>query len=200
MASKIDICNLALARLGEDATLASIDPPEGSAHADHCAQFYPIARNSLLELFDWSFATTRARLAALEIDSWEWAYAYARPSNCLRAISVLPETASMTSPSQPFVQGVADDTQVIFTNLEDATLRYTIRVTDTTRFSPLFVEALSILLASHLAGPILKGSAGQAESKAQQQAFFVFMGRAAVSDANQQSIQAVHSPDWIAGR
>lgn len=29
MASEIDICNLALARLGDEANVASIQPPEG---------------------------------------------------------------------------------------------------------------------------------------------------------------------------
>ena len=40
MASEVEICNLALARLGDAATVVSIDPPEGSAQAEHCAMFY----------------------------------------------------------------------------------------------------------------------------------------------------------------
>ncbi|MGL4265204.1 MAG: hypothetical protein ACRCTX_26570 [Afipia sp.] len=200
MASEVDICNLALARLGEDATLASIDPPEGSAHADHCARFYPIARDALLEMRTWSFATTRVTLAALTIDTWEWQYAYARPTNCVRALAVLPKTAISTDVTQPFAQGFADSGSVILTNQEDATLRYTARVTDTTHFPPLFVDALSILLASHLAGPILKGSAGQNESKAQMQVFMAFLGMSSTSDANQQHAQPAHVAPWMAAR
>lgn len=200
MASEIDICNLALARLGEEATLASIDPPEGSAHADHCARFYPIARDALLEMRTWSFATTRVYLAPRAIATWEWSYAYARPTNCVRALAVLPATAASTDVTQPFVQASADGTSVILTNQENATLRFTELITDTTRFSPLFVNALSILLASKLAGPILKGSAGQNESKAQMQAFMAFLAMASTSDANQQSVQPTHSAPWMAGR
>ena len=48
MATEVDICNLALAHLGDDATIASLNPPEGSAQAEKAARFYPIARNSLL--------------------------------------------------------------------------------------------------------------------------------------------------------
>ena len=59
MSSEIDICNLALARLGDDATVASIDPPEGSAQAEQCARFYSIARDTMLEMHDWRFATKR---------------------------------------------------------------------------------------------------------------------------------------------
>ena len=60
MASEVDICNLALSHLGDTATIASLDPPEGSAQAEHCARFYPIARDSLLEMHAWGFATSRA--------------------------------------------------------------------------------------------------------------------------------------------
>ena len=42
MASEIDIVNLALSRLGDDATVASLYPPEGSAQAEHGARFYPV--------------------------------------------------------------------------------------------------------------------------------------------------------------
>ena len=48
MPSEVDICNLALGHLGDSATVATIDPPEGSAQAEHCARFYPIARDARL--------------------------------------------------------------------------------------------------------------------------------------------------------
>ena len=65
MASEVDICNLALAHLGDSATVASINPPEGSAQAEMCQRFYPIARDSLLEMHNWGFATRRKALAQL---------------------------------------------------------------------------------------------------------------------------------------
>ena len=71
MSSVIDICNLALSHLGDTATVASIDPPEGSAQAEHCSRFYPVARDAMLELFNWKFATRRATLALLTADSWD---------------------------------------------------------------------------------------------------------------------------------
>ena len=33
MADAVSICNLALAHIGEEATIISLDPPEGSAEA-----------------------------------------------------------------------------------------------------------------------------------------------------------------------
>ena len=63
MASEVEICNLALARLGDAATVVSIDPPEGSAQAEHCAMFYPMARDTLLAQHPWGFAQRRVRPA-----------------------------------------------------------------------------------------------------------------------------------------
>lgn len=201
MASEIDICNLALAHLGDDATVASIDPPEGSAQAEHCARFYPIARDALLEIHDWKFATRRAALAQLVDDAFNWTYAYAPPSGALKLISVLPATASPDDEGQPFdTENQADGTPMILTDLESATLRYTARVTDTTKFSPLFVDALARLLASYLAGPILKGDVGKAEAKAQYAAFRAVLSQAEVSDANQRHGTPEHKPEWMAGR
>ena len=65
MASETDICNLALARLGDAALVSSISPPDGSAQAGHCAAFYPMVRDYLLERYAWSFSLTRAALTQL---------------------------------------------------------------------------------------------------------------------------------------
>ena len=69
MASAVDICNLALARLGDSATVASIDPPEGSAQSEHCARFYPLARRQIFEAHNWSFLIRREKLAPLHQES-----------------------------------------------------------------------------------------------------------------------------------
>ena len=73
-------------------------------------------------------------------------------------------------------------------------------MTDTTKFSPLFVDALAWLLASYLAGPVLKGDAGAAMSKACLQSFLLAFSNAKVSDANQRKVRPEHTPAWIAGR
>lgn len=182
--------------------MASIAPPEGSAQAEQCARFYSIARDTMLEMHDWRFATKRVVLAlSAASDTWEWAYAYAVPANYLRLLKILPETGSAQDDTEAFDQMVdADDGQVILTNCANASLIYTTRVTDTTRFSPLFVDALGWLLASYLAGPIIKGDAGKAESKACLGHFGMTLAQAKISDANQRKTTPTHNPAWIAGR
>lgn len=227
MASVVDICNLALAHLGDTATVASIDPPEGSAQAEHCQRFYPIARDSLLEMHMWNFSTVRANLALLNITMPEWAYIYAAPNDMLQAISVLPPEASDdysarimpvdaygyttiqnlpfnwagTYTPQPFAMETSSDgTQVICTDQQNAVLRYTKLVTDTSQFSPLFTMALSWHLASMLAGPIIKGDVGAAEAKRCAQMMMVYLSQAEQSDANQRNIKPNQIVGWMAGR
>jgi len=222
MASAVDIVNLALARLGDSATVSSIDPPEGSVQAEHAARFYPIARDSLLEMHAWGFATRRASPAPLTVSPSSWAYAYAVPSGAVNLLAVLPPDATddMTSSiplayntygvaqgavntytPQPFVIETDDDgTEVVYTNQADAVLRYTVRVTDTTRFSPLFVNALAWFLAADLAGPILKGDAGRKTALNCTQMGEALLSKAVVSDANDRHQVIETSTPWMGNR
>lgn len=207
MASEVDIANLALSHLGDSATVASLNPPEGSAQAEHCARFYPIARDSLLEMHSWGFATKRVVLALLT-NTWpEWRFAYACPTGAINLLAVLAADApndyslGSTYTPQEFSSETADDgTSIILTDVENATLRYIARVTDTSKFSPLFVDSLAWLLASHMAGPILKGDAGRAEARACLAVFDRVYAKATVSDANQQRHTVKQSVDWMANR
>ena len=56
MASDVDICNEALSHLGDSATVSSINPPEGSAQAEHCARFYPTTLATLFGTPTWAMA------------------------------------------------------------------------------------------------------------------------------------------------
>lgn len=224
MASEVDICNLALAHLGDTATVASINPPEGSAQAEHCSRFYPIARDTLLEMHNWGFASRRIQPAQLTSTWPEWKYAYQVPSDIINMVSVLPPDAqddysTRWAPTdapwnnyspvvaagryvpQPYTMEVlADGTQVIYTNQEQAVLRYTQRVTDPTKFSPLFTLTLSWHLASMLAGPVIKGDMGQAEGKRCAAVMAAMLAQAESSDANQRNIKPEHIVSWVSGR
>lgn len=207
MASDVDICNLALSHLGDTATVSSISPSDGSAQADHCSRFYSIARDSLLEKHAWGFATKRVQLSLIGSNWSEWEYAYAQPSDALNIMAVLPPYSTDDYSDgglyipQPFSCEVNESNQeVIYTDQADAVLRYTSLVTDTTKFSPLFIVALSWHLASMLAGPLLKGDAGAAEGKRCAQMAQAFLDQAMESDASQRKSQPVHNVSWITGR
>lgn len=226
MASDVDICNLALAHLGDTATLSSINPPEGSAQADHCHRFYPIARDSLLEMHLWNFSMRRVALPAKQCDWPEWTNCYGVPNDAINLMSILPPDAADDysvkfvptdaplfahnySPMvqtgryvpQPFtVETLSDGTKILYTNQPNAVLRYTAYVTDSTLFSPLFTMTLSWHLASMLAGPIIKGDAGAAEAKRCAQMMMMYLKEAQESDSQQRSIKPEHVVPWTSGR
>ncbi|HKB58412.1 MAG TPA: hypothetical protein VKC56_00050 [Gallionellaceae bacterium] len=221
MASDVDICNLALAQLGDSAAVQSINPPDQSAQAAHCARFYPIARDALLAMHTWGFATARVQLAQVSNPFPQWQYAYAPPSDALDYLAVLDPAAADdysvglqmagTLPypvqtgvgiytPQPFQIESIDGDEVILTNQANALLRYTRAVSDTAEFSPLFVQGLATLLASHLAGPVLKGAEGRAAAMAKMQEFIKWREWAIGSDANQRNVKPLQGAAWMVNR
>jgi hypothetical protein len=202
VASVIGICNLALSHFGDRAEVSSIDPPDGSAQADHCARYYPIARDETLERHAWRFATRREVLAEVTNPLTSWTYAYALPNQCVRPLAVYLPGNTDDQVSQPFTVEV-DDTgaDVLYTNAGQATLRFIWRQEDPEKFSPLFVVALSRLLAAYVAGPITKD-----ERRAAAQLKFyedVALPRAIAADAMGQQndpYRDAHTPAFLAVR
>lgn len=195
MASTIDICNMALAHLGEIPNVSSIDPPEGSSHAEKCARFYPIALGVTLEMRNWPFAMKRVQLALQENDlPGAWLFKYQLPSDCLRAVSVLPAGAwDEIKQSENFTT----EGNALYTNAHQATLRYLHPVTDTTKFLPSFSVAVSWLLASYLAGAITR------DTKVKQWCYEMFREELAISAqsaANASQTTMDHTPGWISDR
>tara|TARA_R100001460_G_scaffold20726_7_gene42712 strand:- start:340 stop:1008 length:669 start_codon:yes stop_codon:yes gene_type:complete len=222
MATEVDICNLALAHLGDDATIATINPPEGSAQAEKAARFYPIARNTLLELHTWNFASKRINLALTTNTIEQWDYAYVAPADMMSPVAVLSPSSendyatrmsagdtpgNLTANFAPTIvagqytpQQFAIEGSLIYTNQENAMLRYQAFITDPSLFSPLFVLTLSWNLASMLAGPVIKGDQGAAEAKRCIQMMSNYLTQAKQSDNLQRDITVEHIVPWTSGR
>lgn len=203
MASEVDIVNLALGHIGEDAAVTSISPSDGSVQAMHAARFYPIARDTLLEEHAWTFATSRVNLELLDMTVDGWSYVYAYPNLVLRALEVYPAGVGpdQTNPVEFEVETLEDGTQILLTDAADAILRYVRKVTDPDKFTPLFTEVLGWLLASMLAGPILKGETGTSAAKECLKVYLARLSAATSSDANsgRRTMPEKHAV-WIANR
>lgn len=202
MASVVNICNLALAHLGDSANIVAISPPDGSAQAAYCAQFYPIARDALLEMHAWDFATKREALALIVgvSPSALFSYQYAIPSTMVKAWVLNSAQEEFSEQSFPFIlETLADGSKALLTNTPDAILKYTFQVTDTTKFSSNFVNALSWLLASYLAGPITKDIGKKSEAT---KVFKAELALATTADANTggTNIRARYTPGSAAAR
>ena len=193
MASVAQLCNMALSHIGSDARVSSISPPDGSVEAGHCATFYDQARTELLEPGVWSFSLKRAALATTTNLSTTWAYAYVKPSDCLRPLRVLLVGSTLTvftqddakySPNDADGANYALEGEVIYSNEPDATLVYVRDITDTTKFTPSFTSALGYLLAGYVAGPIIKGNEGTKIGDAMRQRAMSLADTAATASAN----------------
>ncbi|CAB4165335.1 hypothetical protein UFOVP821_40 [uncultured Caudovirales phage] len=193
MSTDIDICNLALSHVGDSALVTSITGADNSIQATQCARFYPIARDQVLERHPWRFSLKHSTLVAASVtlpDSW--AYAYAMPDNCLMICNILNEDTTYgtnyplnpTGPQRvPFSVEMVGTTQVLFCNQSSVTLQYCEKVTDATKYPASMVMAISLLLATFLAGPLIKGKTALQMSQTLKQAFEVEFLKAAALDA-----------------
>ncbi len=198
MVSVVSICNLALSNLGKD-TINALS--EASAEARACNQFYEHTRDTLLQAYPWRFAGKTQALAPLTNDKpGQWAYAYKRPNDCLKVRWVRPRYSADDFPlskqeeiSFPYeVEG-----ETIYCNVEAAFLRYTFLLTDPTKYSPLFVEALAWALTVRLAMPMTR------DIKQRNDAFKLAQmsrGEAETADANEVRETSDHDSEFVQGR
>lgn len=152
--SKIGICNLALAAIGEDSIR---DFADGNKRARMCDVFYDTSRDYILSQFNWPFARKQLALNKLATSSnWipEGMIAYALPVDCHQPIDILPE-GSMQSWE---VLG-----RELYTRLDsekyDVVLRYTKYEIDPTKFSAQFYNLLSLAIAVRICIPLTQDKA-----------------------------------------
>lgn len=209
MPSVVNLCNMALSHIGASAQVASISPPDGSVEAGYCATFYDMARTEMLEPGNWAFSLKRVALAEVNNASQAWAYAYALPSDCLRPLRILAPSFGITVFNQDSYALQTDDRssvdfeiegQTLYTNALDAVLLYVRDVTDSGRFPASFTSALSYLLASYLAGPVLKGSEGVQVGDGMRQRAMSIIGISAEASANASSATYASAPNLVAVR
>lgn len=140
--NKLEIVNLALARLGES-PIQSMD--EGSATSNVARTMYEGARQSALRDHNWNFALRKEPLARLDASPVDYEYVFALPSECLRVVGV------EGNPEYTVRSGR------LYTNSSAVYLEYIFDEQDTQRFDSMFTEALTYKLASDFAMAI-KGS------------------------------------------
>ena len=101
------------------------------------------------------------------------------------------------------IEGLSDNTRVLYTNVADARIRYTVAVTIPSFFPPLFTVALSYFLASFLAGPVLKGETGRTVAGAMLSTMSGYLNKAQDMDAKQRRASRVrdaHVAPWVGAR
>lgn len=172
MATPVDICNAALSILGNPGDIVSISPVEGGRFAERCAREYPICRNTVLESYDWSFASRRTSLSLLYKDYHGWGFAYAKPADAVSITSIIEEGDRYYENPNDFILETDPNTgnELILTDVEKAYCRYQFYCSNSNRYTEKFCQAVTLLLATRLAGDIIKGTSGMkvAESLTKQ--------------------------------
>lgn len=160
--SDVDICNRALRHLGVSVEIANL-ATEKSKEAKACRRFYEDARDEVLRDFDWPFARVTELLALVEDftddDDADWSYSYRYPADAVAVRRVVLAGWSRRERQETktrYLIGRDDDGALIYTDLGDASVEFTYRETDTSRFPPDFRAAVSRLLA-HYIGPSVAG-------------------------------------------
>ena len=183
MASKTEIIDMALSRLGEDAIM---DPDENSNRSRALELVYPVLRDVSLRRHPWDFAR---ELAALQPDgtapAFGYAYRYRLPSSpwCLKALEVEDEASY---PWRRFGRHLHSD------RAAPLKLTYTKRVTQEGDFDPDFLTVFALELAIWTAKK-LTNSSGLAEKLREEQ-------RALMAEARSVESQEARRPPLPMGR
>ena len=200
MADAVAICNLALSYIGDSASVATIDPPDQTTTSQMCAIMYPRAVSTLLERFDWSFATKHVELSEFsDRDTAGWKHVFALPSDCMRAIRVRSKNRQHTlfPKSAGFEIGIDGDNRVLYTDVATPVLTYITSNVNEANFTEGFTSALAWYLASTLAGQRIKGREGYTMAQNLMQRYEVAMAEAKRLDASQQHKRMPFIPKQI---
>lgn len=159
MATAIDICNLALSLLGEQPSVTSIDPPDGSPQAGNCQRWFPHCLRKVIEDFDWSFLTRRCRLAPLssyDRELYGWPFGFNIPSDCVRVIKVEGVKHHGRRITLPFEveQYSANKTRMLLTTIENPILSYVYYDDNVSIWPSYFSQCVVLCLAAYLVGPL----------------------------------------------
>ncbi|MCG7932111.1 MAG: hypothetical protein N0E44_18935 [Candidatus Thiodiazotropha lotti] len=196
MTTKVQICNMALGAIGEKSNIQSIT--ERSPQAAKCNLYYDQMVEVVLSDFDWNFASVTETLALIGTAPTGWSYQYAMPSDCLAAREIVREIRINTDRiPYKIARDRTSNMRVILTNQAEAELRYTGLVTDTSQFSPWFVEALSLRLSAAIAEPLTRKKDLVVR---QLQLYNRALQAAAAASANEEEQEESNDADWIRDR
>lgn len=171
MSSPIEVCNLALSRIGIDQLIEDFNDPNTRARA--CNFHFPLAFEHCLNDAHWNFAQKVVQLALVAdvtVPGYEYVYRY--PVDCLNAHILTDEggnrsisranlfrdvwdydaagLAQRKWPYQVMADPITAGARIIVTDLPLAYLWYTAQVTDVNQTSPLFRDALAWKVAMEI--------------------------------------------------
>jgi hypothetical protein len=119
--------------------------------------YYELARDSVLEAHDWTFANATKELSIAEESSinGNWQFCFTLPNDCISPRAVVDMFDKKEKKYEPGIDSAGQ--KVIYTNTNPCLLKYTKRVTNETFYTARFVNALAFYLA-YLSAQVITGS------------------------------------------
>lgn len=196
--TKTELCQIALGKIGISKRLTDVATDQTN-EAIQLRLYYDGALDRALGELPWRFATKTATLTDLGTPPDNWGYRYAIPADCV-AVRKVPYAGMPTSfEGAPFaiVENEADDGLALCTDVADATLIYTFRVTTIALYPQTFIDLFTWSLAMDIA-PVL--STVPALVTAASQGYAATSLRVAARDLNQDKTPAPTESDFITAR
>ena len=152
MASKTDICNLALSAIGSKRVTAV---PGEHERGRLCDLYYDVVRREVLHAHPWGRANKRATIAKDAIDPTSgYDHRYLLPADHIRIIAINKRTTRNWE---------IEDNYIVTHDDSPIDVKYTHDLQDTTKFSPTLVQAISTRLALYLGERLADTSASKKE-------------------------------------
>lgn len=202
MASKTEICNMAIGHIGVGKEIANVDT-ESSEEASACRRYYEIARDKTLREFPWPFAKKIVALGLIEefsSSTAEWKYSYRYPSDCEKLLRIKSGIRNDNRQSRVPYKILKDSSgRIIYTDKEDAECEYIERATDPEQYPSDFVEALSYKIAYYIVPRIGKGDLFGMKSSLKAE-FIESIDNARETAINEQQDELVVESEFIRDR
>jgi len=149
----------------------------------------------------WPWATRFAELAFVEEDpTEEWAYSYRYPTDCLTIRRILSGSRNDSRQSRIPYKIVQDDSGLlVYTDLDSASIEYTVREDNPGKFPSDFVVALSYKLAWYIAPRLTKGDPFNLRANVEK-AYSYSISKAARNSFNEQAEEEPVQSEFVRDR
>ncbi len=179
-----DLCNQALALVGQS-FITSLDETEDESHnANVCRAFYETERDATLRDHAWNFAIRRKVLATTAAPVSGYIFAFERDPDDLRVLAINDDPNAVYQ-----LEG-----RTIITNETTLTVKYVARIIDPTQWDPLCISAFTLRMASKLALAIAHDAVLSAKLFDQ---YLLLIGGAETVDGQEGTPVPYTSPDLI---
>ncbi len=195
MSSKTDICNLALSRFG-GGKINSLD--DGTETARLLDINYDNCLEAVLRAFPWNFARMIQELALTDDSTPGYLYVYQYPANCVNLLRIYDENNARLYTDKPEFKIITNGTErFIACDVPNAYAEYTYKAAIPDIYDPLFVKALSYLLASEICNA-QSGNSGKASEMLQK--YQLAISEAQHLNAVENNIPTQWPDSWLKGR